>query len=47
MLYEISPTDPATLAGVVLAVIGAAGIAALLPALGAARVDPNEALRED
>jgi ABC-type antimicrobial peptide transport system permease subunit len=47
MLYEISPTDPATLAGVVLVVIAVASIAALLPAVGAARLDPNEALREE
>jgi putative ABC transport system permease protein len=47
MLYEISPTDPATLTGVVLGVIGVAAIAALFPALGAARLDPNETLREE
>jgi ABC-type antimicrobial peptide transport system permease subunit len=47
MLYAVSPTDPATLAGVVLIVIAVAAIAALLPALGAARLDPNEALREE
>jgi putative ABC transport system permease protein len=45
MLYAISPTDPATLAGVVLVVIAVAAVAAFFPALGAARLDPNEALR--
>jgi ABC-type antimicrobial peptide transport system permease subunit len=47
MLYEISPTDPATLVGVMLVVIAVASIAAFFPALGAARLDPNEALREE
>ena len=45
MLYGISPTDPWTFAAVVLTLAAVASIAALLPALKAARVDPLVALR--
>jgi ABC-type antimicrobial peptide transport system permease subunit len=47
MLYGISPTDPITYSGVVLIVVGLATIAALIPALRAARVEPMQVLRED
>lgn len=47
LLYEISPTDPATLAGVAALVAVAAAAASVVPALRATRVNPVEALREE
>jgi len=47
LLYGISPTDPATLAGVAALVAVAASAAAYAPARRATRVNPVEALRED
>ncbi|HXT14177.1 MAG TPA: ADOP family duplicated permease [Gemmatimonadaceae bacterium] len=47
LLYGVSPTDPLTLGGAVLALVVTASIAAWLPARRAARVDPAEALRAD
>jgi hypothetical protein len=47
MLYGVSPTDPATLAGVVLVVLGVAAVAALVPAVRAAFTQPMRALREE
>jgi putative ABC transport system permease protein len=47
MLYGISPTDPATLTGVVVIVLIVATLAALVPAVRASRVDPMTALREE
>jgi predicted permease len=47
MLYGVSPQDPVTLATVIFVVVGAAALAALLPAARAARTDPMQALRED
>jgi predicted permease len=45
LLYEVSPTDPATLAAVALVLLGAAGAASWLPARRATRVSSAEALR--
>jgi putative ABC transport system permease protein len=45
LLYDISPTDPATLAAAAVALLGVAWLATLLPARRAARVDPLTALR--
>ena len=45
LLYGISPTDPATFAGVILLLAGVSFIAALIPALRASRLDPLGALR--
>jgi predicted permease len=47
LLYGVSPSDPATLAGVIGTVLLVASIAALVPAARAALVEPIQALRED
>ena len=44
-LYGLTPRDPATLIGATAILLGAAIAAAALPAMRAARIDPNEALR--
>ena len=47
MLFEISPRDPGTLAGVAV-LLGMVGVAAsVIPAVRAARIDPTEALRQE
>jgi ABC-type antimicrobial peptide transport system permease subunit len=47
LLFEISPLDPVTFAGVPLALVAAALVASYLPALRAALVDPVESLRSE
>ena len=47
LLYEVSAKDPVTYAGVVGVLLVVAIVASLAPALRAARVDPNVALRAD
>ena len=47
MLYGVSPTDPATLAGAIFVVVAVAFIAALVPAARATFGRPMRALRED
>jgi len=44
-LYEVSAFDPPTCAAMVALLLGAAILASYLPARGATRVDPLEALR--
>ena len=47
LLYEVAPLDPVSLLGAPAALVTVALLAALRPALRAARVDPMEALRAD
>ena len=47
MCERRGPTDPFTLAAVVVLVVAAAALAAILPAARAARIDPMRALREE
>jgi putative ABC transport system permease protein len=47
MLYGVSPSDPATLVGVVAIVLAVAAAASLIPASSAARVEPMEVLRDE
>jgi putative ABC transport system permease protein len=47
LLYQVSPTDPIAFAGVALAMLVVAVLAAILPAQRALRVDPAQALRAD
>jgi len=44
-LYDISPTDPLTFAGVSLLLTAAGTLACYVPARRAARIDPMMALR--
>jgi putative ABC transport system permease protein len=46
-LFETSPTDPVTLAAVAVTLVTAGCLAALAPALRAARVDPASSLRTE
>ena len=45
LLFEVTPTDPATFLAVVLVLMGVALLASFIPARRAARIDPMEALR--
>jgi putative ABC transport system permease protein len=47
MLYGVSPSDTATLAGVVGIVLAVSALASLLPAIRAARLDPMQMLRDE
>ncbi len=47
MLYGVSPSDPLTLAVVVAIVLAVAALAAFVPALRAARIEPVRVLREE
>jgi len=47
LLYDVAPTDPTTFAAVVALLLGVAVIAALVPAVRAAEIEPVQALRAD
>jgi predicted permease len=47
LLFKVTPSDPLVFAAVAVALLLAATGASLLPALRAARVDPNQALRDE
>jgi ABC-type antimicrobial peptide transport system permease subunit len=47
LLFEMSPTDPATFALITLLLVGVALIASFIPARRATKVDPLQALRHE
>jgi predicted permease len=47
MLFDVSPSDPSTLSGVVVVMLIVTAVASLLPAVRASRVDPIAVLRAD
>jgi predicted permease len=46
-LFEVRPSDPLTVAGAVILLLGVALMAGLIPSLRAARLDPTTALRHE
>ncbi len=46
-LFHVKPTDPLVMIGAALGVLGAAGLASLLPARRATRIEPAAALRRE
>ena len=46
LLFGLTPTDPLTIVGAMVTLVGVAAVAGWLPARRAARIDPAEVLRE-
>ena len=46
-LTEVGPVDVAILAGAAMSIVATAGVACLVPAIAAARLDPVQALKAD
>jgi ABC-type lipoprotein release transport system permease subunit len=47
MLFDVTPTDPATLGGVTVLLLGVAAAASYVPARRATTIDPARALRSE
>jgi putative ABC transport system permease protein len=47
LLYDVSPTDPATFIAAAIGLFGAALLGTIVPACRAAKVDPLTAIRAD
>jgi ABC-type antimicrobial peptide transport system permease subunit len=47
LLFEMAPTDPIALMTPILALAGAAALAALPPAIRAVRIDPAETIKSE
>jgi len=47
LLFDVSPTDPATLGSVALVLLAVAAVASFFPAQRAVRVDPIAVLKEE
>ena len=47
LLYEVTPRDPLTFAGITALLVAAAIVASWIPARRASRIDPSRALREE
>ena len=47
LLYQVSPTDPATLGVVTALLLGIAALASIIPARSSTRIDPAQALRAE
>lgn len=47
LLYEVTPTDVATLGAVTVVLIGVSALASLIPAQATTRIDPVVALRAE
>jgi ABC-type antimicrobial peptide transport system permease subunit len=47
LLFEVTPADPATFIVTTAAVLAVAGVAAIVPAVRAMRVNPVDALRAE
>jgi ABC-type lipoprotein release transport system permease subunit len=47
MLFDVTPTDPATLGGVIVLLLIVAAAAAYVPARRATAIDPARALRAE